>query len=142
MSRIGPSRRQPLVQTVVQSAALSGPRQPLQKSALWIELSLQRARLLVSLSASLTATGDPDVCSDLGDQASAEFELDLAMQVRTRTFDKLRRIERARQLMRTSGYGQCRRCHEDIPHQRLKVQPDALFCVPCLTVAEQAAARN
>ena len=56
------------------------------------------------------------------------------MQVRTRTFEKLRRIERALQLMRTSSYGRCRRCHKDIPYERLTVQPDALFCVPCLTV--------
>jgi RNA polymerase-binding transcription factor DksA len=114
----------------------------LQKSALWIELSRQRALLLVSLSGSLTADGEPDVCSDLADQASAEFEQDLAMQVRTRMFDKVRRIERALQLMRTSSYGQCRRCHEDIPCERLTVQPDAVFCVPCLTVVEQEAAEN
>ena len=142
MSRTGPSRRQPLVPTVKRPGASSRPRQPVQKSELWIELTRQRAQLLVSLSASLTADGEPDVCSDLADQASTEFEQDLAMQVRTRTFDKLRRIERALQLMRTSSYGRCRRCHEDILYERLKVQPDALFCVPCLTVVEQEAARN
>ncbi|MDE3220214.1 MAG: hypothetical protein KGO23_12665, partial [Nitrospirota bacterium] len=122
MSRTGPSRRQPLLQTGRRPTASSRPRGPLQKSALWIELTRQRALLLVSLSASLTANGEPDVCSDLADQASAEFEQDLAMQVKTRTFDKLRHIERALQLMRTSGYGQCRRCHEDILYERLKVQ--------------------
>ena len=142
MSRTGPSRRQPLVQTARRPAASSRPPQPLQKSELWIELTRQRGLLLVSSSASLTADGEPGVCSDLADQASTEFEQDLAMQVRTRTFDKLRRIERALQLMRTSSYGQCHRCHEDIPHERLKVQPDALFCVPCLTVVEQEASTN
>jgi DnaK suppressor protein len=142
MSRIVPSRQQPLVQTGRLSAASSRPRRPLQKSELWIELTRQRTLLLVSLSASLTADGESDVCSDLADQASAEFEQDLAMQVRTRTFDKLRRIERALQLMRTNSYGRCRRCQEDILYERLKVQPDALFCVPCLTVVEQEAAEN
>ena len=142
MSRTGPSRRQPLVPTAKRPAASSRPRRPLQNSELWIELTRQRAQLLVSSSASLTADGEPDMSSDIADQASTEFEQDLAMQVRTRTFDKLRRIERALQLMRTSGYGQCRRCHEDILYERLKVQPDALFCVPCLTVVEQEAARN
>jgi RNA polymerase-binding transcription factor DksA len=114
----------------------------LQKSALWIELTRQRALLLVSSNASLTADGEPDVCSDLADQASTEIEQDLAMQVRTWTFDKLRRIEHALDLMRTNGYGQCRRCREDIPHDRLTVQPDAGFCVPCLTFVEQNAARH
>lgn len=106
------------------------PAPALQKSELWIELTRQRALLLVSSSASLAAGGEPEVCSDLADQASTELEQDLAMQVRTRTFDKLRRIEHALQLMQTSSYGQCRRCHEDIPYQRLKVQPDALFLRP------------
>ncbi len=142
MSRTAPSRQQPLLQTGRLSAVSSRPRRPLQKSELWIELTRQRTLLLVSLSASLTAGGEPDVCSDLADQASAEFEQDLAMQVRTRTFDKLRRIERALQLMRTNSYGRCRRCHEDILYERLKVQPDALFCVPCLTINEQDAAKN
>ncbi|MDE3217774.1 MAG: TraR/DksA C4-type zinc finger protein, partial [Nitrospirota bacterium] len=32
--------------------------------------------------------------------------------------------------------------HEDILYERLKVQPDALFCVRCLTVVEQGAATN
>ena len=41
-SRIGPSRRQPLVPTGKRPAASSHPREPLQKSALWIELSRQR----------------------------------------------------------------------------------------------------
>ncbi len=142
MSRIVPSRQQPLIQTGRLSAASSRPRRLLQKSELWIELTRQRTLLLISLSASLTADGEPDVCSDLADQASAEFEQDLAMQVRTRTFDKLRRIERALQLMRTNSYGRCRRCDEEILYERLKVQPDALFCVPCLTIVEQEAAEN
>lgn len=142
MSRTGPLRRQPLAQTARLSAASCRPRRPLQQLKLWIELTRQRTLLLVNSNVSLTADGEPEVCSDLADQASTEFEQDLAMQVKSRTFDKLRRIEHALQLMRTSGYGQCRRCHEDIPYERLKVQPDALFCVPCLTLVEQEAARN
>ena len=106
------------------------------------ELTRQRALLLTSSSLSLTAEEETETCSDLADQASTDFEQDLAMQVKSRTFDKLRRIEQALQLMRTSGYGLCRRCRVEIPHERLKVQPDALFCVPCLTVVEEETAGN
>ncbi|MGZ8394117.1 MAG: TraR/DksA C4-type zinc finger protein [Nitrospira sp.] len=55
---------------------------------------------------------------------------------------KLRRIERALQLTRTNGYGRCRGCHEDIPYERLRVQPDALLCVPCLSRSEKESMRN
>jgi hypothetical protein len=89
MSRIVPSRQHPLVQTARPPAASSISRRPLQKSELWIELTHQLALHLVSLSASLTADGEPEVCSDLADQAAIEFEQDLAMQVKTRTIDKL-----------------------------------------------------
>jgi RNA polymerase-binding transcription factor DksA len=142
MTRTGPSRRHPPVPTGRPPAAASRPRRPLQKSELWIELTRQRALLLLSSNASLTADGGPEVCSDLADQASTDLEQDLAMQVKARTIAKLRAIDRALRLMLTSDYGRCRRCHDDIPYERLKVQADTLFCVPCLTVVEQEAATN
>ncbi|MBP8116647.1 MAG: TraR/DksA C4-type zinc finger protein [Nitrospira sp.] len=37
----------------------------------------------------------------------------------------------------TRDYGRCRRCHEGVPYTRLQVQPDALLCVPCLSLAEK-----
>jgi DnaK suppressor protein len=105
-------------------------------------LTRQRTLLLESAHFSLLADLEPELHADPVDQASTELEQELAMQVRTRTFDKLRRIERALQSMRTSGYGQCRQCHEEISYGRLKVQPDALFCVACLVVVERGAAKD
>lgn len=105
------------------------------------ELTRQRAMLLARANLSLAGEAEPDVCSDEADLASSEIEQDLALQVKTRMFARLRHIERALQLMRTTGYGQCRRCQRAIPYERLKVQPDAFYCVPCLTVVEQEAGR-
>ncbi len=113
------------------------PSNPAQRAMLWTELTRQRASLLTRADVSLMPDEEPEICTDLADQASIDFEQDLAMQVKTRTFDKLRRIERALQLMRTSRYGRCRHCGQDIPYERLRVQPDALFCVPCLTIVER-----
>ncbi|MEK6801551.1 MAG: TraR/DksA C4-type zinc finger protein [Nitrospirota bacterium] len=64
------------------------------------------------------------------------------MLAKVRTIAKLRRIERALQLICTSDYGWCRRCREDIPYERLQVQPDALLCVPCLSLAEKDTMQN
>jgi RNA polymerase-binding transcription factor DksA len=69
----------------------------------------RRALLLDNAYLSMVADAEPELRPDPIDQALTEFEQKLAMQVRTRTFDKLRRIEQALQLMRTSGYGRCRR---------------------------------
>ena len=99
-------------------------------------LNVRRANL------SLAAESAAELYADPADQASTDLEHDVATQMKVRTFERLRHIERALQLMRTKDYGQCRHCHQDIPYERLKVQPDALFCVPCLTTVEQKAAHN
>lgn len=137
---IAPRRRQPGRSTVSASPAalpLSDRRADLRQ-----ELSRQRAVLLASANLSLAAESAAELYADPADQASTDLEQDVAMQVKVRTFDRLRHINRALQLMRTKDYGQCRHCHRDIPYERLKVQPDALFCVPCLTTVEQEAAHN
>ena len=113
-----------------------------RRADLWRELSRQRAVLLASASLSLAAESIAEPYADPSDQASTDLEHGVAMQMKARTFERLRHIERALQLLRTKDYGQCRHCHLDIPYERLKVQPDALFCVPCLTTVEQNAARN
>jgi RNA polymerase-binding protein DksA len=133
-------RRTPLAhdpgRACTESAALR------QRMKLWAELTRQRALLLADAHLSLVADGEPEMHPDPVDQASTEFGQDLAIQVRVRTFDKLRHIEHALRLMHTNDYGRCRRCHKDIPFERLMVKPDALFCVPCLTLIEHGAARN
>ncbi len=34
-------------------------------------------------------------------------------------------------------YGECRRCGEPIPYKRLKVRPEAPFCIDCRSQAER-----
>ena len=133
-------RRKPLAQDHVRSC--SGPAGTKQRMVLWTELTKQRALLLANAHVLSIADREPETHADPVDQASTEFEQDLAIQTRIRTFDQLRSIERALQLLRTNGYGRCHRCHEEIPYNRLIVKPDTLFCVPCLTLIEHGAARN
>lgn len=136
--------QQPRHKTLTQghNRACAGPVDSMQRMLLWTELTKQRAFLLVNAHLLLLADGEPEVHADPVDQASIELEQDLAIQTRIRAFDQLRSVEHALQLLRTNGYGRCRRCHEEIPFERLMVKPDALFCVPCLTLIEHGAARN
>ncbi len=137
---ISPRRRQP--GGSAGTARRAAPPLNIRRADLWQELVRQRAVLLASANLSLAAEPAAELYADPGDQASTDLNHDLAMQVKVRTFERLRHINRALQLMRTADYGQCRHCHQDIPYERLKVQPDALFCVPCLTTVEQKATRN
>ena len=102
------------------------------------QLVLFRDQSSISPGISLEAESHADPI----DQASVELDQGLALQIKMRTRDKLRRIERALALLQTSKYGLCRRCKADIPYKRLRVQPDALYCVPCLTLFEQNALNN
>ena len=56
--------------------------------------------------------------------------------------EKLRRIEQALTSLHARSYGICSRCSQEIPYARLRVQPDSLYCVPCLTVIEQGSAQK
>jgi DnaK suppressor protein len=101
------------------------------------ELSRQRAELLNGADMSLAMSGAPETSADIADQSSADHDQDVAIEVKSRTFDRLRRIERALHLIRTKDYGRCCRCRGEIPAKRLEVQPDALYCVPCQTLLER-----
>lgn len=133
---ISPRKQSPMGATG--KACRTAPPLNIRRTDLWQELVRQRAVLLASTNLSLAA----ELYADPADQASTDLEHDVAMQVKARTFERLRHIERALHLMRTTDYGQCRHCNQDIPYERLKVQPDAQFCVPCLTTVERKAAHN
>mgnify|MGYP003385177282 CR=1 FL=1 len=137
---ISPRRRQP--GGFIEIARRAAPPPKVQRTDLWLELVRQRAVLLASANLSLAAESAAELYADPSDQASTDLEHDVTLQIKVRTFERLRHIAHALQLMRTKDYGQCRHCHRDIPDERLKVQPDAQFCVPCLTTVEQKAIHN
>lgn len=104
------------------------------------ELTRQRALLLAEWDLSFVYPHAH--CADPADQASNDLELNLSYQVKKRVITKLKRIERALCRLRSNLYGYCRRCRKTIPNERLAVQPDALYCVPCLALIERRTSRN
>ena len=122
------------------------PNIHMRKSANYADLQneLNRLRRVLThetMMSHMIAT-EPELFPDPVDQAAAEHELDVALSVKLLAIEKLRRIEQALTSLHADSYGICSRCGEEIPYARLKVQPDSLYCVPCLTVAEQEAPRN
>jgi DnaK suppressor protein len=106
------------------------------------ELNRLRAVLTRETMMSHLIMTEPELFPDPVDQAAAEHELDVSLSVMVLAIEKLRRIERALTSLYARSYGICSRCDREIPYARLKVQPDSLYCVPCLTLIEQEAARN
>ena len=119
---------------------------PGRKSANYADLrnELKRLRRVLTHETMMShlITTELELFPDPIDQAAAEHDLDVALSVKLLAIDKLRRIEQALTSFQTRSYGFCSRCGHDIPDARLKVQPDSLYCVACLTLIEQKAARK
>jgi DnaK suppressor protein len=117
-----------------------------RKGANYADLQDELKRLRTALShetmMSQLITTEPELFPDLIDQAAAEHDLDVALSVKLLAVEKLRRIERALTSLDAHSYGICSRCSQEIPYARLKVQPDSLYCVPCLTFIEQTSVGN
>ena len=117
-----------------------------QKNANYADLENELSRLRTMLTHETTMshliTTEPELFPDPIDQAASEYENDIALSVKLLTIEKLRRIEQALTSLHTSSYGICSRCNHQIPYARLRVQPDSLYCVSCLTVIEQQSARR
>jgi RNA polymerase-binding transcription factor DksA len=112
-----------------------------QKNANYADLEYELSRLRTMLTHETTMshliTTEPELFPDPIDQAASEYENDIALSVKLLTIEKLRRIEQALTSLHTRSYGICSRCNHQIPYARLRVQPDSLYCVPCLTIMEQ-----
>ena len=117
-----------------------------QKSANYADLENELSRLRTMLTHETTMshliTTEPELFPDPIDQAASEYENEIALSVKLLTIEKLRRIEQALTSLHTCSYGICSRCNHQIPYARLRVQPDSLYCVSCLTVIEQQSARR
>ena len=101
------------------------------------ELNRLRAVLAHETTMSYLITTEPELFPDPIDQAASEHEIDIALSVKLFAIEKLRRIEQALTSLHSRSYGICSRCNHQIPYARLRVQPDSLYCVPCLTIIEQ-----
>ena len=112
-----------------------------QKNANYADLENELTRLRTMLTRqtmmSHLITTEPELFPDPIDQAASEHEIDIALSVKLFAIEKLRRIEQALTSLHTRSYGICSRCNHQIPYARLRVQPDSLYCVPCLAIMEQ-----
>lgn len=75
-----------------------------------------------------------DVASDIpdpGDASFANLSVDLGHAAIIRDVQELRAIDAARARMAEGTYGDCTVCGNEIPYERLEVQPTAERCIGC-----------
>jgi DnaK suppressor protein len=102
-----------------------------------------REKVIVDIEKQLGRELDPtisrkiDTAMDDGDWASLNLGQGVdykVLEMRYRTYkdiaDAFRRLE-------TGTYGICERCGKEIPLNRLRVEPFARYCVPCLALIEE-----
>ncbi len=116
-------------------AAYSGTRlHPLAS-----ELTQQRQTLRRAMAGFGLSGASAENPADETDQAVAEQEVAFAFLLKQRARTRLEQVEQAMQRLRSRSYGLCQDCGRQIPLERLRVQPDAVHCVPCKSRQEARA---
>jgi len=75
--------------------------------------------------------------ADTMDEVRLAEERDLASRILERDFTDIRLVEAALTRIKNGTYGLCLRCDETISWNRLRVMPDAAFCLNCQEAAER-----
>jgi DnaK suppressor protein len=66
---------------------------------------------------------------DEADLANNVINQEISFNMRSREFNKLRRIEEALQRIEMGSFGKCEECDEEIKSKRLENQPWATLCI-------------
>ncbi|MBN2815430.1 MAG: RNA polymerase-binding protein DksA [Campylobacterales bacterium] len=76
--------------------------------------------------------------NDEGDYASTGEHLQIDTQLILKQQQELKEIDHSLGKLSRGEYGSCEMCDDDIGFQRLKVKPQALYCIHCRAIAEKA----
>jgi DnaK suppressor protein len=74
---------------------------------------------------------------DSVDEAEASFELDFDLTMKENMVRQIKEIDEALERLREGTFGTCENCGEDIPQDRLRVKPNARFCIRCKSEMER-----
>jgi len=97
------------------------------------ELLSRRESIAVGLRRSTEEWIDSEdlIQADSVDQASADTDRGIAVQMRNRDRVILREVEQALRRIENGTFGECERCGEDISEPRLKANPSTTLCINC-----------
>jgi DnaK suppressor protein len=106
-------------------------------------LSTRRDALVAELRQSTQQLIEDDVnYTDSVDQASADSDKTILMQMKNRDRDILLQLNEALRRIDSGIYGQCERCDELISEARIKAFPLATLCIDCKAELESQGIRE
>jgi DnaK suppressor protein len=103
------------------------------------ELEDKKARIQKVISDNekeMKALSSSDV-SDEADQATISTDAAIEQAITNKQLKELKEIDYALFKMENKTYGVCEMCEESIGKERLKVKPQAKFCIVCREIVEK-----
>lgn len=104
-----------------------------------IKKTLLQQRLALLSDADVTKTKIPENnnLTELGDQASAEIDLNFSLRLKGRERQLLKKIDTALEKIENGTYGICEACGKEIDIKRLQARPVTTMCIECKTEQEE-----
>jgi len=102
------------------------------------DLSQRREELAVGLRRSTEEWIESEdlIQADSVDQASADTDRGIAVQMRNRDRSVLRQIDEALRRIESGHFGECEQCDEEISEARLLANPSSTLCIVCQSELE------
>lgn len=75
--------------------------------------------------------------TELGDQASAEIDMNFTLRIKGRERQLLKKIDVALEKIEQGTYGICEACGKEIEIKRLSARPVTSMCIECKTEQEE-----
>jgi DnaK suppressor protein len=93
------------------------------------------------LQATAEFINDDTSYTDAVDQASADTDRTLALQMKNRDRDILWQIDEALRRIEAGTFGECERCGEEIADARMRANPATTLCIDCQAELESEQVR-
>lgn len=106
------------------------------------ELLARREALASELrQATADFINDDETYTDSIDQASADADKSLAVQMKNRGRDSLVELNEAIRRIDAGSFGECQECGEDITEARMRANPSTTLCIDCKSELESEQTR-
>ncbi len=102
----------------------------------------QKQSLLNEAEVALNELPGQAIFPDMGDQASAETDMNFMLRLRGREQRLLKKIDEAIERIDNGTFGICDDCGDEIDFKRLKARPVTTMCIQCKTLQEEEEKRR
>lgn len=97
----------------------------------------QKETLLTEAGIALNSLPGETLFPEMGDQASAEIDMNFMLKLKGRERHLLKKIDEALEKIENGTYGICDACGENINTKRLEARPVTNMCIECKTEQEE-----